>query len=113
MTEDLIIIGAGGSSHQIADAVEAINHRKRRWNLLGFLDDAPALQGQHIGRVPVLGPLSTAQNYSARFIIGVATARNPPVRRRIVEKLGLERERFVTLIHPSASVSSIARIGRG
>ena len=75
--EDLIIIGAGGSSQQIAEAIEGINLREPRWNLLGFLDDDPAKLGQTIGGARVLGPVATAKQYAARFVIGGLSRKDP------------------------------------
>jgi sugar O-acyltransferase (sialic acid O-acetyltransferase NeuD family) len=112
--DELIIIGAGASSQQIACAVLDINRCKPQWSLLGFLDDDPMLQGRAIGGVPVLGPIDAAARYSGRsFIIGVANAKDPTVRRRIFERARLDRNRFATLLHPSANVSPRATIGVG
>lgn len=110
---DLVIIGAGGTSREIADTVHAINRLDPRWNLLGFLDDDAAKQGRLIDGLPVLGTLAATAGYDAQFIIGVASWRNPRVRRAIVERLALPRERYTTIVHPSASISSNAVIGTG
>lgn len=113
MNQDLIILGAGGASREIAGTVEDINRLQPRWNLLGFLDDEPAKLGQTINGFPVLGPISSAAAYRALFIIGIAAARNRLVREKIVERLALPRENFATIIHPSALVSRHAKIGAG
>jgi sugar O-acyltransferase (sialic acid O-acetyltransferase NeuD family) len=111
--EDLIILGAGGMSREIADAVADINHVERRWNLLGFLDDNAAKHGEIVGGLPVLGPIDFARQHAARYIVGVARVGDPWRRRRIVERLALPRERFATIIHPSATISRSATIGVG
>jgi sugar O-acyltransferase (sialic acid O-acetyltransferase NeuD family) len=111
--EDLIILGAGGTSREIADTVGDINRIERRWNLLGFLDDDAAKYGKAVAGLPVLGAIDCARQYAARFIIGVARAGDSWRRRRIVERLALTRERFATIIHPSATVSRSATIGVG
>jgi acetyltransferase EpsM len=112
--EDLIILGAGGTSREIADTVGDVNRIERRWNLLGFLDDDAAKHGKTVGGLPVLGAVDCARQYAAaRFIIGVAPAGDPWRRRWIVERLALTRERFATIIHPSATVSRSATIGVG
>jgi len=56
--KDLIIIGAGGSSQQIACAVEDINQRESLWNLRGFLDG---------GQRQLSWPLGV--NYSGRLAV--------------------------------------------
>lgn len=110
--QDLLILGAGGTSREIAEAVEDINRCEKTWNLLGFLDDDPAALGRTVDGVEVLGPISSAQGSSAFLIIGIAAVRNRRVRKGIVESLGLCRDRFATVIHP-ASVSRHAKLGFG
>jgi sugar O-acyltransferase (sialic acid O-acetyltransferase NeuD family) len=111
--EDLTILGAGGTSRDIADTVADINRIERRWNLRGFLDDDMTKHGKTVAGLPVLGPLDRAKGFSGRFIIGVARAGDSWRRRMILQKLGLPRERFATIIHPSATVSRRAKIGVG
>jgi sugar O-acyltransferase (sialic acid O-acetyltransferase NeuD family) len=114
MMEDLVIVGAGGFSRQIAELVEDLNQVTPRWNLLGFLDDDPALSGSQVIGYPVLGQLNAAADYpSARFVIGIANHRNPDIRKTVSARLALEIQRYATLAHPSASVSSRAEVGPG
>jgi|ERR1022692_135114 sugar O-acyltransferase (sialic acid O-acetyltransferase NeuD family) len=113
MPVDLIILGSGGSSREILGAVEDINRQTPRWRVLGFLDDNPALQGKSVDDVPVLGPLASAKEHTAQLIVGVASWRRPGARREIVARLGLPRERYATVIHPSASISPRVTIGVG
>ncbi len=113
MIEELLIIGAGGGSRELADVVNDINRRETRWKLIGFLDDDPAKQGTNVDGLPVMGPLESIVRYSAQVIVGVAHWKHASARRRIVERLALPSERYATLVHPSASISSRAAIGRG
>jgi sugar O-acyltransferase (sialic acid O-acetyltransferase NeuD family) len=110
---DLIILGAGGASREIAGAVEDVNVRQQTWKLLGFLDDDPAKIGSEIDGVRVLGPISSAREYSAQFVIGIASARNRSARERVVEALGIQRDRFATVVHPKALLSRYATVGYG
>jgi sugar O-acyltransferase (sialic acid O-acetyltransferase NeuD family) len=112
--EDLLIVGAGGTSQEIAEAVEAIHAIAPRWNLLGFLDDDPARHGQEVAGYPILGASSAIEAYpSARLIVGVAHYREPLARRELVERLGVSRARFAVVVHPSAVVSRRAALGPG
>jgi sugar O-acyltransferase (sialic acid O-acetyltransferase NeuD family) len=112
--EDLIIVGAGGSSREIAGAVEDLNRIVETWRLLGFLDDDPSKSGAIVDGYPVLGTTSAANRYpTCRFIVGIASARDPWRRKLVVERLGLPRDRYATLVHPSASISRYASIGAG
>lgn len=110
---DLVIIGAGGTSREIADAVDAINRREPRWNLLGFLDDDPAKHGTMAEGIPILGSIATRVDSGVQFIIGIASWRTPDARRAIVARLGMPPERYATIIHPSAQISAHATIGVG
>jgi sugar O-acyltransferase (sialic acid O-acetyltransferase NeuD family) len=115
VVEDLIIIGAGGTSRDIAEAVEDLNADGRRWNLLGFLDDDPAKQSTLVHDHPVLGTIEDASSRfrSARLIIGIANHRHPLARKSVVGRIGAARDRFATIVHPSAVVSRRATIGAG
>jgi sugar O-acyltransferase (sialic acid O-acetyltransferase NeuD family) len=113
MIEELLLIGAGGTSRELVDVVNDINRRELRWKLIGFLDDTPAKQGTNVDGLPVLGPLESVGRYSAQVIVGVAHWKNVGARRPIIERLALPIERYATLVHPSASISSRAAIGRG
>lgn len=111
--EDLIILGAGGTSREIADAVADVNRVTAVWNLVGFLDDDVTKHSRLIAGLPVLGSINSAKMHAGRFIIGVARAGDPWQRRRIFERLDLPRERLATIIHPTASLSSTASVGAG
>ena len=110
---DLLIIGAGGTSREIADAVDAMNRREPRWNLLGFLDDDIQKQGTSVDGIPVLGTIAARADNHVQFIIGIASWRTPEARREVVSRLGLPPERYATIVHPSALISSHAKIGVG
>jgi sugar O-acyltransferase (sialic acid O-acetyltransferase NeuD family) len=113
LVQDLVILGAGGASREIAEAIEDINRSEQTWNLLGFLDDEPTKIGRIIDGVRVLGPISSAAQYSALFLIGIAAVRNHQARQRVVEALKVRQDRFATVVHPSASVSRYAKLGWG
>ncbi len=110
---DLVIIGAGGSSRDIIELVEDINRASPRWRLVGLVDDDPEKLGHMICDVPVIGTLADAPGLNAHLIIGVASSRNRYARQQIADRLGVEPSRFPTLVHPTAAVSSRARIGHG
>lgn len=114
MRQRLLILGAGGTSREIAGAVEDLNRVEPRWDLIGFLDDDTAKHGSTINGVAVLGPIDAVGEYgSCLLICGIASYSNPLARRRVIERLQLAPERFATIVHPSASISPYARIGVG
>lgn len=114
MIKNLIIVGAGGTSREIACAVEDINRVSQTWKLLGFLDDDQTKHGQTVNGHLVLGPLDSAPNFAnCHFVVGIGTWTNLGLRKAVVDRLNLSLESFATIIHPSASVSNYARIGHG
>jgi len=114
MSVNLIIIGAGGSSRDIAEAIASSDPEKKNWNLLGFLDDDAAKQGTIVDGIPVLGVLDSVSTYpDAKVLIGVAGYQESSTRKNLVQRLGLPDERYTTFVHPSAFLSPSAKIGLG
>ncbi|GIJ44553.1 putative acetyltransferase EpsM [Virgisporangium aliadipatigenens] len=109
----LLIAGAGGLARETAAVVAAVNRVRPTWDLLGFLDDEPALHGTSRGGVPIVGPLAHAQEATAGVVVCIGNPNDPGVRKRVVARLGLPAERYATLVHPSAEVGSGCLIGPG
>ncbi|MBN2536776.1 acetyltransferase [candidate division WOR-3 bacterium] len=111
MTEDLVILGSGGLAQEYAWLVEEINDDRRRFNLLGFLDDNAERVGREYIGYPVLGALDTAARYPrAGFISGVG---DPRARRLTVEKVAGFNPRWVSLVSPTVRLHSSHAIGHG
>lgn len=116
MQKKIIILGTGGNCIDILDTIHDINASKRKalYECVGFLDDNPGNWGKEHHGVPVLGSLSLAQNYPDHFFVnGIGSERNFWKKKSIIAKTNIPDERFETVIHPSASVSSMASLGYG
>jgi sugar O-acyltransferase (sialic acid O-acetyltransferase NeuD family) len=111
---ELLIAGSGGFARETAEVVRAINAVRPAWRLRGFLDDDPARAGAVVGGVPVLGPIELVHDHPHAAVV-VCTGRpsNYTSRRAIVERLGLDPERYATLVHPLASVGATCALGGG
>jgi sugar O-acyltransferase (sialic acid O-acetyltransferase NeuD family) len=111
---DLIILGASGTGLDVLDWVDGLNAIEPRYRCLGFLDDD---QQKHLGGfagLPVLGTLEQASSWpTARFVDALGSPTGFLKRPAIVGRTGLSEERFETLVHPAASVSSRAQLGSG
>ena len=111
--KDLIIIGAGGFGREAAWLAERINKYAPTWNLLGYIDDDPKMQGKLINGKRVLGMVCDACRFKdAYFVCAVGSS---AVRERIIGRL-LEADpsvRFATLIDPAAEFSDYVDIGEG
>ncbi len=112
----LIILGTGGNCLDILDAVFEINARSPSpvYECIGFLDDDPDRWGVEFFGVRVLGPLEAAGRFpDAWFVNGIGSERNFWQKEAIIARTGVLRERFETVIHPTASVSRFSTLGRG
>jgi sugar O-acyltransferase (sialic acid O-acetyltransferase NeuD family) len=113
-TSPLLIIGAGGFGRETLEAVRACNQVRPTWDVLGFLDDDPALQQRLVDGAPVVGRVDDLSRHPSA--VAVVTIGNPSDftwRRRIVERLGSAPGRWATVVHPSASIPASASIGPG
>jgi sugar O-acyltransferase (sialic acid O-acetyltransferase NeuD family) len=116
----LVILGTGGNYLDVLDTVNAINARQPSWHVAGFLDDTQTVGTAHLG-ITTLGGLRDAPKLAgpggpladALFITAIGSERNHARRLEILLATGLPAHRFATLVHPAASVSAWAEIGRG
>lgn len=114
MTTPIVILGAGGTSLDILDFIQDLNDERPTYEVLGLLDDNPALQGASFHGVPLLGSLDQVSRFDgALFANGLGSPRSFRLREALLERLGLGRERFATIIHPTARISRTAAIGLG
>lgn len=113
-TEQLLVVGAGGLGREVAEAVRAMNAQQPTWALLGFLDDAPGLAGTTVGGVPVLGPVdAVAEHPDAMLVLTVGSSANLQSRPRIADRLGVEDDRYATVVHPAATIAASTTLGPG
>jgi sugar O-acyltransferase (sialic acid O-acetyltransferase NeuD family) len=112
----VVILGVGGNSVDILDTLHDLNDAAghTRYECIGFLDDNEALWGSVRHGVKVLGPLASAAELSdCWFVNGIGTPENFLVKERIIAKAGIGAGRFLTVVHPTASVSRMATLGHG
>ena len=111
---DLVLIGSGGFGRETAQAVHALNRNGVAWRLLGYLDDDPARHGLVIDGTPVLGGRDRIEHLpGASFVVCTGRPDNYVSRLRIVSDLRLPPERYATIVHPSAAVSTSSSVGYG
>jgi sugar O-acyltransferase (sialic acid O-acetyltransferase NeuD family) len=114
MMRPLVILGTGGSAYDLLDLIEAINRATATWDVVGFLDDAQPPGTSHLG-LPVLGSIDEAWRLPPGLTFANAIGCERTFRRlpEILASTGLDAGRFATLVHPAASVSARAGLGRG
>lgn len=112
----LIIIGGMGNGTVAASTVEDINSIKKEWEIIGFLNDN---ETEPINGYPVLGKIErdTAQSFlKNKDVYFLYTLISTKLNHKFLHKLTnleIERERFATIIHPTAVISKFAKIGCG
>ena len=112
----LIILGTGGNCLDILDAVLAVNHHVSTpaYECVGFLDDNRELHGRKLCDLPVLGGLTDAPRFpDCVFVNGIGSPNNFWRKADILQTTSLVNDRFETILHPQASVSRFAQLGRG
>lgn len=112
----LIILGSIGNCLDIVDTVQDLirSSKKFKFELKGFLDDNQSYHGKLVYGLPVLGPLSYAQNEKgAKFINGIGSSKNFNKKEDIINGTGLLLEDFISIVHPSSIISQSAKISEG
>jgi sugar O-acyltransferase (sialic acid O-acetyltransferase NeuD family) len=94
--------------------VRAVNRAAPAWSVLGILDDDPGTHGRRIHDVEVIGGSEAVHDHPDALVTACVASPDDPLRRlTLVSRLGLEPERYATLVHPAAVVPDSASIGRG
>lgn len=103
--KDLIIIGAGGHGHVVADIAKCTN----RFSTISFLDDREI---KNVGMYSVIGKTADLAKYikSHSFVVAIGNSDIREKYQAILEQNGAILE---TLIHPNATVSTEASVGAG
>ena len=113
----IAILGAGGNSLAIADAIFAANaasSRGRVYELIGFFDDIPENRHKLIFGLPVLGSIEDARNTGdCHFINGIASVQSFRKKPEIIARCAVGSERFASVVHPRAVIGTGAQIGNG
>ncbi len=112
----IVIIGTGGNCIDILNTLLDLNDARgeKVYDCIGFLDDNPERWSKNIHNINVLGPLQMARELNdSSFIFGIGSTSSFLKRRSIITRLGIEEDRFETIIHPSTFISRMATVGQG
>lgn len=116
MTQDLVIVGAGGLGRETLDVADAAIAAGAPYRVLGVLDSDPSEANLSRLRERGASYLGTEAGWlagaraGASYVIGVGS---PAVRRRIAERFDAAGISAATLIHPSAVIGSQVSFGAG
>lgn len=107
MTTPLVLVAASGLAREALAAVRAAD----AYEVIGFVDDDPALWGEVIDDVKVLGGLDAVRDLPDAAVLlcagwGIA-------RESLAWRLGFHDVRYATVVHPSAVVPPSCAVGAG
>jgi sugar O-acyltransferase (sialic acid O-acetyltransferase NeuD family) len=102
----VLIIGAGGHAKVVADCLN-----QQGVSVMGFVDDNPALKGQALLGLPVLGTITQWEDFQPNGVI-IAIGNNA-LRRKLASQLTSATDRWVQAIHPKSVLSPTVRLGAG
>lgn len=100
----LMIVGAGGHGHVIADAASKMDYQE-----IAFLDDAPPSQGT---QYPIVGGVQAVNQYISEWDIVVAVG-NQNIREKLLNEIEQMGAKLPVIIDGSVTVGSNVRIGVG
>ena len=110
---DVVILGAGGFARETYWVFEEDNQEKKKWNVLGFLDDNPKLHGTELCDIPVLGGFNWLEQNLSKNLKVICGVGNPRSRRAIAARARTLGFDFCTVVHPSARMSRWVELGAG
>jgi len=106
--EKIVVLGAGGHGRVVLDILAAAGERQ----VIGFLDNNPALAGRRIDGLPVLGDVGLLAKLRAEATLGAIVAiGDNGVRRAFVRMIEEHEIPLINAIHPSAQIAATARLG--
>lgn len=106
MSRRIVILGAGGIAKVFCDALRA-----SEYDVVGFLDDNPALADTRVLGLPVLGTTGQAADLDIDgAVVGIGDNR---VRALLYNRLRAQGVPVVSAVHPTAVVSPHAVLGEG
>jgi acetyltransferase EpsM len=110
--EPLVVLGGAGSGIIVVEAIRAAGRTARE--VLGFLNDVEAV-GARLADTPVLGTFEQWRDCpaNANFISAFPGVKESFNRYRRLQSLDIPKNRWATVIHPSASVAHGVVIGCG
>ncbi|MCX6250463.1 MAG: hypothetical protein NTX61_06905 [Bacteroidetes bacterium] len=99
---------------EIYEIIKDINTIKPTYEVIGILDDNKATHGKMVDGIKVLGPLELCYQYeNVKFVNCIGSHRTRIVKYEIIKRLNIPKNRFETLIHPSAKIYSSTIVEKG
>jgi acetyltransferase EpsM len=105
----LLFYGASGHAKVVCDAAEQMGC----FEIIGFLDDDPAVHGRKILGYPVLGGRERLTQYSPEDCALVIAIGSNEARREITRAVRAQGFAFARIVHPKAQLGHGVSLGEG
>ena len=102
--DKIAIYGAGGFGLEVAGLIEAINHTRPQWELIGFFDDGET-PGRLANGYPVLGGMAELNAWASRLSLVLAIG-TPKTKKALLGRISNPKINYPVLIHPSVIIGS-------
>jgi sugar O-acyltransferase (sialic acid O-acetyltransferase NeuD family) len=93
-------------------AIEALDCLGSDWSCVGFISDDSALVGQEKFGIKIFGRRAFSEFPYAKVLAVNGSPSSYLRRASIVEDLKIDLGRFATVMHPKATISPLAQVGR-
>lgn len=115
--KNTVIIGAN-AFYEVSELITDINltlDEESKINVIGLLDDNEKLHNSIIEGVAVYGNLEKYVDFpeTTYFVFAIGSHKTHLIRKQILKKINIDKDRFLTLIHPNAKVYRSATVGQG
>lgn len=111
--KNVVVVGAGGAGREVLEIFKDQNKIKKRWNILGFIDENRSLHQRIVNGYPVIGGISWIEEHRDWQVNCVVAVGDCEIRRQLVEKLTKSGAIFCNAIHPSVIMSESVQLGHG
>lgn len=110
--KDIILFPFNGNAMEAVSVIEDINRMRGQWNILGFVDDDENKLGLTAAGYKVIGGREQLTSHSDAFVLAVPGRPETFVQRRsIIDSLGLNKERYARVVHPTACIGAACTLG--
>lgn len=113
MVKKIVLIGAGGFGREVAQMIEDLNIKKKRYELLGFLDDGKQFQRDSIiNGYPWLGDSNWILDHKNDIVCN-CTIGDASTKAIVMKRLINQGVQFESIVAPTAGVAAHTDIGLG
>jgi len=109
----VVILGAGGFARETYWVFLEDNAEKKKWNVMGFVDDNPKLHGTELCDIPVLGGFEWLEQNAGKNFQVICGVGNPRLRKAIAARASALGFDFCTVVHPAVRMSRWVELGAG